>query len=84
VLVCVLTVGTRGDVHPFVALGAGLRAAGHEVALPTSPRFASSGLWEIERHRRRRDGWSDKVISHVVLAMRAHAAHGASRDVWNS
>ncbi len=26
-----LTVGTRGDVQPFVALGKGLQAASHEV-----------------------------------------------------
>ena len=29
----ILTVGSRGDVQPFVALGAGLREAGHRVAL---------------------------------------------------
>ncbi len=34
-----LTSGTRGDVQPFVALGQGLRAAGHEVVLCTHTRF---------------------------------------------
>ena len=33
--VVILTLGTLGDVQPFVALGAGLKAAGHEVTLVT-------------------------------------------------
>ena len=37
--VTMLTVGTRGDVQPFVALGAGLRRAGHEVTLATGRGF---------------------------------------------
>ncbi len=31
--------GTRGDVHPMIALGAGLRARGHEVVLCAPPDF---------------------------------------------
>lgn len=31
-----LSVGTRGDVQPYVALGLGLRAAGHDVRIATS------------------------------------------------
>jgi sterol 3beta-glucosyltransferase len=41
VRVSILTVGSRGDVQPLVALGVGLRAAGHEVLVATHPRFAS-------------------------------------------
>ena len=37
--VAVLTVGSRGDVQPFVAFGSALREAGHEVRLCTHPRF---------------------------------------------
>lgn len=37
--VLLLTYGTRGDVQPFVALGKGLRARGHEVMIATSDRF---------------------------------------------
>jgi sterol 3beta-glucosyltransferase len=33
--ICILTVGTRGDVQPYVALGTALRAAGHEVKVAT-------------------------------------------------
>jgi len=35
----ILTAGSRGDVQPYVALGAGLRAAGHEVRLATHGIF---------------------------------------------
>ena len=37
--ICILTVGTRGDVQPYVAMGTALRAAGHEVKLATLGRF---------------------------------------------
>ncbi|MBO0682177.1 MAG: glycosyltransferase family 1 protein [Candidatus Dormibacteraeota bacterium] len=46
--IAVLAVGTRGDVEPLVALGAGLRAAGHDVTMATGTRYArpvhSAGL----------------------------------------
>lgn len=35
-----LTYGSRGDVQPLVALGAGLRRAGHDVTLAAPERFA--------------------------------------------
>ena len=37
--VFIITIGSRGDVQPFVALGKGLQAAGHEVTLCTSSSF---------------------------------------------
>lgn len=37
--VLVLTAGSRGDVQPFVALGTGLKAAGHEVTVCTHSTF---------------------------------------------
>lgn len=39
--VLITTVGTRGDVQPYLALAVGLKAAGHEVAICTCPRFES-------------------------------------------
>lgn len=33
------TMGTRGDIQPFIALGQGLQAAGHEVALCTAEGY---------------------------------------------
>jgi sterol 3beta-glucosyltransferase len=38
--ILLLTVGTRGDVEPFVALGVGLQKAGHETTLCTTEGFA--------------------------------------------
>ena len=35
------TIGTRGDVQPFIALGEGLRRAGHAVTVCTSTRYES-------------------------------------------
>src|SRR3712207_5467433 len=37
--ITILTVGSRGDVQPFVALGVGLKEAGHEVTLATGKGF---------------------------------------------
>ncbi len=46
--ILILTVGSRGDVQPYIALGAGLQAAGHTVTLATleafAPQVATSGL----------------------------------------
>lgn len=36
----ILTIGSRGDVQPYIALGAGLRRAGHRVTLATLEAFA--------------------------------------------
>lgn len=39
--IVIITIGTRGDVQPFVALGVGLKQAGHTVTICTSIRFQS-------------------------------------------
>jgi sterol 3beta-glucosyltransferase len=39
VKICILTIGTRGDVQPYIALGLGLKAAGHEVTISTLAEF---------------------------------------------
>jgi sterol 3beta-glucosyltransferase len=36
-----MTLGTRGDVQPFVALARGLGGAGHEAVLAAPHRFAA-------------------------------------------
>ncbi|GAA2034972.1 glycosyltransferase [Agromyces tropicus] len=38
--ILVVTVGSRGDVQPYLALAKGLQDAGHDVALATCERFA--------------------------------------------
>ncbi len=37
--IILITLGSAGDVHPFVALGGGLAARGHRVSLATSASF---------------------------------------------
>jgi len=37
--VVILTLGTRGDVQPYIALGRGLQARGHSVTLATTDEF---------------------------------------------
>ena len=39
--ISILTMGTRGDVQPYVALGKGLQARGHDVLLAGPDNFAS-------------------------------------------
>jgi sterol 3beta-glucosyltransferase len=39
--ICILTFGTRGDVQPYIALGVGLKATGHEVTVATLAEFRS-------------------------------------------
>ncbi len=38
--ILILTLGSRGDVQPYIALGIGLQAAGHRVTLATLASFA--------------------------------------------
>lgn len=44
--ITIVTVGSRGDVQPYVALGVGFQAAGHQVRLATHDDFQSF----IEEH----------------------------------
>jgi sterol 3beta-glucosyltransferase len=37
--ILIITIGSRGDIQPFIALGKGLQAAGHEVALQTAEAY---------------------------------------------
>ena len=37
----ILTIGTRGDVQPYIALGLGLKAKGHNVTIATLAEFES-------------------------------------------
>ena len=39
--ITILTIGSRGDVQPFIALGRGLQRAGHQVKLATHANFES-------------------------------------------
>jgi ribosomal protein S18 acetylase RimI-like enzyme len=45
--ITILTVGSRGDIQPFVALGLGLQQAGHHVTVCTSHNFQAFVEGEI-------------------------------------
>jgi sterol 3beta-glucosyltransferase len=56
--IVILTVGTRGDVQPFVALGQALLRAGHEVTIATHAAFAPL----IEAHGLRQAFINDDLV----------------------
>ena len=37
--IVIVTIGTRGDVQPYIALAQGLHSAGHKVTICTHPTF---------------------------------------------
>jgi sterol 3beta-glucosyltransferase len=39
--ICILTIGTRGDVQPYIALAVGLKEVGHEVTIATLSEYQS-------------------------------------------
>ena len=43
-----LTLGTRGDVQPMVALGQTLRSLGHDVVVGAGPTFRCNGPKSVE------------------------------------
>lgn len=57
--ILILTYGSRGDVQPYVALGKGLREAGHEVMLGTSERFRVF----VESHGLRYGYMNDELLA---------------------
>ncbi|MCL5257243.1 MAG: glycosyltransferase [Chloroflexi bacterium] len=40
--VAIVTVGSRGDVEPYIALGLGLQFGGHEVRLATHAEYEAA------------------------------------------
>jgi UDP:flavonoid glycosyltransferase YjiC (YdhE family) len=83
VRVAIAALGTRGDVAPYVVLGRGLRAAGHDVLISTMERFrglvegASLGFHALPGdpadafHRGRIDVSPSRPLHHVNVL---HAA----------
>jgi sterol 3beta-glucosyltransferase len=63
--IALLTIGSRGDVQPFVVLGTTLRARGHEVVLATGPEF--KGMTEKAGLEFRRLGSFDGGFANTIL-----------------
>lgn len=67
--------GTRGDIHPLLALGVALRATGHDPVLCCPPDFAEAAHEHgIEHHPVGRP-------VHAYLRERAHVLHGRALGV---
>lgn len=65
------TIGTRGDVEPFVALARGLGDAGHDVVLATSPSFEDFVVGHgVEYQKVRADSYRLLERRDVLKAMR--------------
>lgn len=54
--ILLLSIGTRGDVQPFLALGRSLQEAGHEAAICTSERFRTAAAELGLKHHFLTDG----------------------------
>lgn len=61
--VFIVTLGSRGDVQPYVALGQGFTAAGHTVTLCTSARFEPFITEHGLRYGYMNDGFVDLIES---------------------
>ena len=67
--------GTRGDVHPLIALAAALRAAGHDAFLCSPPDFADAARAAGVPHR------TVGLPVREYLTSRAHTLHGGGLGV---
>lgn len=61
--ILILTLGSHGDVQPYVTLGQGLRAAGHPVSLCTSEHFAGFVTDHGLDYRHMHNGFIDLLAS---------------------
>jgi len=91
--VAILAFGTRGDVQPFVALGLGLRDAGHEVHLVIPADFyeltAAYGLEctpiTIEvRHRQHGNVKTGRLPPHVMYRLAQKYMRQALVEIWEA
>ncbi|WP_225997522.1 glycosyltransferase [Myceligenerans pegani] len=77
--ILVATVGSRGDVQPYVALGQGLRAAGHDVTVATCERFGPL----VTGHGLSYGRLSDDFLK-LVDSQEGHAALEDSTNVFGA
>jgi sterol 3beta-glucosyltransferase len=75
--VFIATIGTRGDVQPYVALGEGLSRAGHDVVVCTSARYAPL----VTKHGLGYGHLSDDLVALVETSEGRAAIEGAGGRV---
>lgn len=80
--VTLLTIGSHGDVRPYVALGKGLQARGHQVRIGTHAEFEGDQPFGAERVYRAGAGPRPlpfKQFSRPALALAMQQAVGSER-----
>jgi len=77
--ILIMTLGTRGDVEPYVALGKGLQADGHTVTICTSARFQSF----IEAHGLAY-GYMDDAVLALIDSEEVRALMGGVTNVFGA
>lgn len=89
--ICIMTIGTRGDVQPYIALGLGLKAAGHEVAIATLIEFeALVTAYGLQFDTIRGDflkttqSGGDQKLSIKLIREWVEMAHETLADEWAS
>ncbi|MEL6606035.1 MAG: glycosyltransferase [Cyanobacteria bacterium J06614_10] len=75
--ILILTLGSRGDVQPYVALGKGLQSVGHTVTLCTSSRFESF----ITAHGLNYGYMNDKMMQ-LMDSMQGRAVMEDTTNLW--
>ena len=82
--VIIYTIGSAGDVHPFVRIGLALQARGHEVFVVTSGFFkelidkAGLGFRELGSAKRFQDVQDDPNLWHPVKALPTVVKHAVN------
>jgi UDP:flavonoid glycosyltransferase YjiC (YdhE family) len=86
-----MTIGTRGDVQPYIALGLGLKAAGHEVTIATLVEFeALVTAYGLQFDTIRGDflktaqSGGDQKLSFKLIREWVEMAHETLADEWAS
>jgi UDP:flavonoid glycosyltransferase YjiC (YdhE family) len=74
------TIGTRGDVQPYVALGVGFREAGHDVTIATVNEFASFISGHGLTHGTIRGSFLDSLKPDAPKVSLRETARAAKRD----
>ncbi|KAI9007630.1 hypothetical protein DFJ74DRAFT_365924 [Hyaloraphidium curvatum] len=75
--ITILTVGSRGDVQPFIALGKRLKAEGNRVAIASHPEFAK---WITSHGLKFREVKGDPGMIMSVMVENGHSTYAFVRE----
>ncbi|MDC0722823.1 glycosyltransferase [Nannocystis bainbridge] len=77
--ILIATLGSHGDVQPYVALGQGLQAAGHDVSLCTCEHFTGF----IREHGLDYRPMNNDFVD-LVASMEGRAALEGMQNLWGT